>query len=73
MRSTHVYFVPDSPTVHRQGSKDEMEELLALPQDVHDRAFEGFATTCEGKKRSGSSRPFACTGGYPPDQLFDVE
>jgi hypothetical protein len=44
-----------------------MEELLALPQDVHDRTFEGFATTCEGKKRGRSSRTLVCAEGYPLD------
>ena len=50
-----------------------MEELLASPQDVHDRPFKGFATTCEGKKRGGSGIAFVNTEGYSLDQLFNVE
>jgi len=47
--------------------------LLALPQDVHDWALEGFATTCKREERRGSRAPTVCIEGYPPYQLFNVE
>ena len=50
-----------------------MERLLPLPQDIHDWAFNGFATACKGEERCGSLRSMVCIEGYLTDQLFDVE
>jgi hypothetical protein len=50
-----------------------MEILLALPQDIHDWAFNCFAATCESEERRGSLRSTVCIEGYLTDQLFDVE
>lgn len=70
---THVFSIPNSPTIHGQRPKDDVEVLLALPQDIHDRALKSFATTCEGEERCGSRRPAVCIKGYPSYQFFNVE
>ena len=50
-----------------------MEVLLALPQDVHDRALQNLTTARESEEGCRSGRSVVRTKGYPLDQLFNVE